>query len=331
MYIFTSIVAQKANFLSTIPSNIDLLRTFAILGVVRDIHPAITMTAIPDKPIHIDLQQVLKDKLGSKSRFIPRFMVRWLERTIYQKELNSLLAHNFPQRGADFCHGVIKELDVNVSATNEELLPTPSHRRVIIVSNHPLGGLDGMALIDYFQHRYGGKIYFLVNDMLMAVEPLRDVFLPINKHGAQSRQAIAHIDEVLAGEDPVLIFPAGLCSRRAPKGNICDLEWKKMFVVKAIQNQRDIIPVFFDGSNSDFFYNFALWRKRSGLRLNIEMIYLPREVFRSRGKNFIIRCCRPIHWQNLGRIADARATAQRIKNIVYSAADSAAYNNPNKQ
>lgn len=276
-----------------------------------------------DKPIQLDLQKIISDKLGKKSRFVPRFLVRRLEHTICQDQLNELLRNNFPSRGADFCRGCFRDLGISVSVDNAEVLPPPDRRRVIIVSNHPLGGLDGMALIDYFQCRYGGNIYFLVNDILMAIEPLGNVFLPVNKHGGQSREAIRRIDEVLEGDDPVLIFPAGLCSRRNGKGRICDLEWKKMFVVKAIQYHRDIIPVFFEGRNSDFFYNFAHWRKRSGLRLNIEMIYLPREVFRSRGKHFTIRCLQPIAWQDLGRAADAHTTALRIKNLVYSADPSA--------
>ncbi len=289
------------------------------------------MTPPKDKPIHIDLQQVVAAKLGSKARLVPRWLVRRLEHTICQDELNTMLAENFPLRGAEFCRGVLDHLDVKIRVEGEENLPPADNRRVLIVSNHPLGGLDGMALIDYFERRFGGQIYFLVNDLLMAVEPLSDVFLPINKHGAQSRRAIARIDEVMAGNDPVLIFPAGLCSRKAKGGDIRDLEWKKMFVVKAIQNHRDIIPVFFEGRNSDFFYNFALWRKRSGLKLNIEMIYLPREVFRARGKTFTIHCLPAVPWQQLGTVAEARQTALRLKQTVYTTgAGNGATTSPNK-
>ena len=276
--------------------------------------------ATDNKPIQIDLAAIVKARLGSKSRFVPGFLVRRLEKTICQAELNKLLRDNYPRRGAEFCRGVFNDLDVSIKVAGEDKLPPVEHRRVIIASNHPLGGLDGMALIDYFQRRYGGQVYFLVNDLLMAVEPLGDVFLPINKHGSQSRGSIEKIDKVLAGDDPVLIFPAGLCSRRGKDKSIRDLEWKKMFVVKAIQYQRDIIPVYFEGRNSDFFYNFAQWRKRSGLKFNVEMVYLPREVFRSRGKQFTIHCLPPIGWRELGPVSQARETAAAIKTRVYATA-----------
>lgn len=268
-------------------------------------------------PIKIDLQQVLKAKMGKKARWVPGWLVRRLERTIHQQELNDLLTHNYPRRGAEFCRGVLSDLDVKVDVIDMENLPDPSNRRVLIVSNHALGGLDGMALIDVFQRRYGGQVYFLVNDMLMAIEPLTDVFVPVNTVGAQSRQALMRVDQVMAGDDPVLIFPAGLVSRLGSHGVIQDLEWKKMFVNKAVKYHRDIIPVFFDGENSRFFYKFARFRRRSGIKFNIEMIYLPGEVFGSRGKTFSIRCGHTIPWQTLKDGAKAAATAADIKNIVY--------------
>lgn len=269
-------------------------------------------------PIRIDLQQVLNAKMGRKSRWVPRWLVRRLERTICQNQLNKLLEQNYPRRGADFCRGVLENLDVKVSLVGEDNLPDVSDRRVMIVANHALGGLDGMALIDVFQRRYGGRVYFLVNDMLMAIEPLTDVFVPVNKVGGQSREALQRIDEVMASDDPVLIFPAGLVSRLGRGGEIKDLEWKKMFVNKAKKYHRDIIPVFFEGENSRFFYKFARFRKLSGLKFNIEMIYLPSEVFGSRGKSFNIYCGRPISWESLGSGAQAQQTADRIKDMVYS-------------
>lgn len=270
-----------------------------------------------DKPLQIDLAAILKAKLGKKYRYVPSFLVRSLSRTICADGLNKLLADNFPKRGAEFCRGVFHDLDVTVEARGIGNLPDPSHRRVVIVSNHPLGGLDGMALIDFFANYYGGNIYFLVNDLLMAVEPLNDVFVPINKHGAQSREAKRRIDELFEGNDPILIFPAGLVSRLGNDGTVRDLEWKKMFVNKAVSSQRDIIPVHFSGNNSQFFYKFARRRKRLGLKFNIEMIYLPREVFRSAGKTFTITCGKPIRWQDVEGGSRASETAQRIKELVY--------------
>lgn len=272
-------------------------------------------------PIKVDLQQVVNAKMGRKARWVPRWLVKRLSKTICQDQLNELIQHNYPRRGADFSRGVLNDLGVSTRLLGAERLPDPANRRVMIVSNHPLGGLDGMALIDVFQRRYGGQIYFLVNDMLMAIEPLNDVFLPVNKVGAQSRESLQHIDKVMAGNDPILIFPAGLVSRMDKKGRICDLEWKKMFVNKAHKFKRDIIPLFFEGENSKFFYKFARFRKLTGLKFNIEMIYLPQELFKSRDKTFNIYCGQPIPWQTLHDGKEAADTALSIKNIVYSLAN----------
>jgi hypothetical protein len=267
---------------------------------------------------HIDLGAVLANKLGRRARYVPKWLVRYLERVICAERLNALSDSNFGKRGAAFCRGVLSDLKVTVNVSGTENLPQKSHRKVMVVSNHPLGGLDGMALIDFFESYFGGDVYFVVNDMLMAIEPLTDVFVPVNKHGAQSREAAKTFEQVLASDNPVLIFPAGLVSRLGDDGTICDLEWKKMFVNKAVEHHRDIIPVFFSGENSRFFYRFARLRKRSGIKLNIEMVRLPRELFRYENGTLNIICGKTIGWQQLASGAKAAYTAAHIKQIVYS-------------
>lgn len=266
--------------------------------------------------ITIDLDAVLRSKLPGHYRWIPRWLIRALERSVCQDRLNELLRSNAGRRGADFCRGVLSDLDITYSVTGEKNLPADS--RVIIVSNHPLGGLDGLILIDCFTRIYGREVRFLVNDLLMAVEPLSDVFMPINKHGRQSRTGIATIDAVLASDMPVIIFPAGLCSRRGKGGKVADLEWQKMFVNKAIESRRTVIPVRFSGENSKFFYKFAKWRKRIGIKLNIEMIRLPKEMLRASGSSFSLTIGRPIGWETLQGGRYAREEACAIRNTVYS-------------
>lgn len=274
------------------------------------------MENVADKPIKIDIDSVLRQRAPGIRRYLPGFVVRGLAKLIRQDSLNYLLSHNFPRRDAEFCAGVMKDLDVSVKIAGE--MPDPSARNVIIASNHPLGALDGIALIDTLTHHYGCPVYFIVNDLLMAVEPLSGVFVPINKHGRQSRDAGNAVDTAMQSGCPVVIFPAGLCSRRSGKGVIRDLEWKKMFVAKARRYGRDIVPMYFDGRNSAFFYNFAHWRKRLGIRFNIEMVLLPREIFNSRGKCFGIKFGKPIKYTSLS--ADNAAEAARIKETVYAMA-----------
>ena len=163
--------------------------------------------------IRIDVGQVLRNRLPRMWRFIPRQVVNWLERTICQDQLNALLEANAGKTGAAFCRGILESLDITVDVAGAENLPPKDNRRVVFVCNHPLGGLDGMALIDIIHRHYGGQVWFVVNDLLMAVKPLESVFLPINKFGGQSRRSFRRLDEAFDGNDPIIIFPAGLGSR----------------------------------------------------------------------------------------------------------------------
>lgn len=263
-------------------------------------------------PIQIDVGAVIRTRLGKKASRVPEWIVRKLEKIICQDKLNEMLRIAYPSRGADFCRAVLDHLDIKVTVKGEENMPIPEHGRVIFVSNHPLGGLDGLALIDFVKSHYGKEPYFIVNDILMAVEPLSDVFLPINKHGAQSRASLQAIDRAMASDRPVIIFPAGLCSRRRG-GTIRDLEWKKTFVHKAREFRRDIVPLRFDACNSPSFYKAARWRERLGIKFNIEMILLPGEIFKAAGSEFTINVGRTVRAGSLS--ADAAAETLRIRQI----------------
>lgn len=264
--------------------------------------------------LRVDISATLNSRASKYAKFIPGFMVKWLEHTICQDELNGILERTSGKRGAEFCHAVLDDLDIKYNVIGGDNLP--DNRRVVIVSNHPLGALDGITLIDWVSKIYGPGVKFIVNDLLMAVKPLDNVFLPINKHGKQSRKSSSNIEEVFAGNDPIIIFPAGLVSRKRDEG-IRDLKWQKMFINKAVQYHRDIIPVYFDGKNSPFFYNFAKLRIRVGLKFNIEMIYLPREIFRSRHARFTIVAGKPIPYNRFKGGRNAAIEAKAMKRIVY--------------
>ncbi|MCM1356378.1 MAG: 1-acyl-sn-glycerol-3-phosphate acyltransferase [Staphylococcus sp.] len=239
-----------------------------------------------------------------------------MEKIICQDGLNRLLSNNSDKNGVDFCKGVIDDLGVtyNVDGT----LPQDD-TRVIIVSNHPLGGLDGMVLADMVSRQYGGRknLWFVVNDLLTYVAPLRSIFLGVNKHGKQSREAAARLEEAFCSDAPVVMFPAGLVSRRGDNGVVADLRWNKMVVNKAIAYKRNIIPIHFGGENSQFFYKFAQLRVRLGLKFNIEMIRLPREIFESAGKSFDIHIGTPISWESLRGGAEAQSQADSLRSAVY--------------
>ena len=270
-----------------------------------------------DSPIQIDLDAVVRTRLPRYYRYIPRFLIRRLAKMICQDEMNDMLRKCDGKRDAEFCRGALDHLQISYDASGMENLD-PKNRRVILASNHPLGGLDGMILIDFITRVYGPPVKFIVNDLLMAIEPLSGVFLPINKHGRQSREAFRQIDEAMASDTPIIIFPAGLCSRKGKDGKIADLQWQKNFINKAIAHRRDIIPIHFKGQNSKFFYNFARLRTRLHLRLNLEMARLPKEVFRARSSRFSLTVGSPISWQSLRGGGDAQQQADAIRRTVYS-------------
>ena len=272
---------------------------------------------ISSGPMRIDLGAVLRSKLGAKrAGRVPRFLVRMLERIICQERLNELLAAAWPREGAEFCDAVLREMKVELVVDGKENLPADG--RAIFVCNHPLGGLDGIAIIDALAKVYGPELHFLVNDILMAVEPLKGVFLPVNKHGAQSRSGATELEEALAGPAPLAIFPAGLCSRRGPDGRIADLQWRKSFVSMARRSGRPIVPLYFEGRNSNFFYRLANLRKRLGIGFNLEMIRLPRELVRASGSRFRLVCGTPVDVEELG--TQDSVEALRIRQLVYSLA-----------
>lgn len=251
-----------------------------------------------NQPLRIDLQEIINTRMPrSKRRWIPRFIVSRLEKIVCQDRLNEILHNTFPHTGTTFASAALKELDITVNVEGEENIPDDG--RFIFASNHPLGGLDGIALISVLGQRYGDdNLRFPVNDVLMNVRPLTNIFIPINKFGGQGRRATQLINDTYDSDKQIIFFPAGLVSRRR-KGVIADLTWQKAFVAKAIKSKRDIIPIYFEGQNSSRFYNMARLRQRLGLKFNFEQILLPSELCRAQGKTFTIRFGTPRKYTDL--------------------------------
>jgi putative hemolysin len=270
------------------------------------------------KPMKIDVDSVLRERLPGHYRYIPRFVVRWLERTICQDRLNTILQKMAGKNSVDAATTALEEMGITIEATGLEHLP---QGRFMFVSNHPLGGLDGLALISLLGNHYNHQIKFLVNDLLWAVEPLRGVFLPVNKYGRQSREAASGIEAALKSDNQFITFPAGLCSRMQPDGTIADLTWQKAAVVQAVNYQRDIVPIYFDAHNSKFFYRFAKWRKKLGIKFNIELIFLPKEMVKQSGCTLKIVIGQPIPHTTLDA-SKPKQEAARLRDIVYSMAPS---------
>lgn len=262
----------------------------------------------------IDIRQVLNQKAPSMARKIPGFVIDYLIRTVHQDELNDILRRYHDKDGVDFMLELIGYFDLTLELENEANIPDQG--RYIFASNHPLGGLDGIILSAVIGKRFGGKIRYLVNDLLLYLSNLKSIFVPINKHGSQGKKNALLIEDAYASDNQIITFPAGICSRRS-RGKIADPEWKKSFIQKAVEYKRDIVPVYFEGRNSNFFYGLANFRKALGIKMNYEMLFLPDEMFRSKHKTFRIHFGKPIPWQTFDNSRKPAEWAEWVKDIVY--------------
>ncbi len=276
------------------------------------------MLTLPISEKTIDLERIIRGKSEKLYRRLPRFVLGWLNRLLHVDELNAYLYKNRDAMGIDFATAILNDFGCRITLQGAENLPASG--RYILVANHPLGGLDGMAIIS----RVGAvrpDILFPVNEFLMALPNLRPVFVPIDKTGRNihNQRLLA---EAFASDNLLLYFPAGLCSRKQKGGAIRDEAWKKTFVSKARETQRDIIPVFVDGKNSSFFYNFARWRKRLGLKFNLEQLFLVDEMFKQKGQEIRLTVGRPISRCVFGNhsLSD-QDWAQAVRAHVYRLAD----------
>ncbi|MEI6119243.1 MAG: 1-acyl-sn-glycerol-3-phosphate acyltransferase [bacterium] len=266
------------------------------------------------KTLQIDLKKVIQQKSNLLAKM--PFFVPWLKKLIHEDEINAFLDANKHLYDVEFVTAVLNFFQVQLETI--VLYPEAIHSqgRYIFAANHPLGGLDGMAFIKAVSSMFT-EIKFPVNDILLEIENVKSLFLPIDKHGKlQSREAVQKINEAYASDDQqMLIFPAGLVSRKI-QGKIVDLPWKDHFIKKAIETQRDIIPVYIDGRNSERFYRLANWRKNLNIPLNIEMLYLPDEMFRQHNKTIKIVFGKPISY-NVFTKKLAQSGADYVKNKVY--------------
>ena len=272
----------------------------------------------PDKaPFQIDIDEILRSKAGPKAKRIPRFIVAWLKRRLHQDQVNDFLRIIGDKEGVPWLKGCLDFLDTKVEVKGLENLPSDADgRRFTFVSNHPLGGQDGVALGYVLGTHYDGRIKYLVNDLLMFLPGLAPLCIPINKTGKQSRQFPAMVEAGFSGDDHILMFPAGLCSRRR-HGVIRDLPWNKTFITKSVQHQRDVVPIYFSGRNSNKFYTIANICKMLGLKFNLAMLYLVDELFKNQHKTFEVYIGRPIPWQTFDRSRTAAQWAAYVQDIVY--------------
>lgn len=265
----------------------------------------------------IDIDRVLRSKMGNKADYVPKFGLRWLRKIIHQDQVNDFLWDSRELSGVDWLVATMHYLDVRLNVIGMENLPSKdSGKLYTFVSNHPLGGADGVALGALIGRQYDGKFRYLVNDLLMNLPGLAPLCIPINKTGSQSRQFPAMVEAGFKGDNHILMFPAGLCSRRID-GKIQDIAWTKTFVTKSIETRRDIVPVHFSGRNSDRFYRIADICSKLRLKVNVAMLFLVDEMYRNVHKTFDVTIGKPIPYTSLDRSMNATRWAADIREKVY--------------
>jgi 1-acyl-sn-glycerol-3-phosphate acyltransferase len=261
----------------------------------------------------LDVEKVLRDKNPVLLKALPSFVLRYLKRIVHQDELNAFLQQSGHLKDAELIHKGLQFLEIKYTVKGENNLPAGG--RNIFVSNHPLGGLDGLIFI-YELSKHYNEIKFPVNDILTNIENLNGIFIPINKHGSQGKEAAKLIDDSYASDCHILYFPAGLCSRKK-KGVISDLVWHKNFITKAITHKRNIVPAYFSGRNSNFFYNLSNIRTSLGVKANIEMLYLADEMFRQKGKEIDLVFGETIPWETFDKSKTPVEWAKWVREKTY--------------
>lgn len=263
----------------------------------------------------IDIEKIIGSKNPKLLRYMPRFVINYIKRTIHQDQMNEAISRNRANFEYDFAVGAFKEFDCKLTVEGAENIPLTTG--CIVASNHPLGGLDGISLM-YLIGGVRKDIKFLVNDLLLNLRNYGSIFIPVNKLGKNSPEYLANIDKVYASNACVLVFPAGLCSRRNAAGEIEDLLWRKSFINKAITYQKDIVPCYTEARNSNWFYNLAYYREKVGIKANIEMFYLVDEMYQMAGKNIKFTFGKPIPWQTFTPDKTEAEWAQLFKQHVYA-------------
>lgn len=261
----------------------------------------------------INLRALFKEKNPKLARLLPGFIYRYIDRIVHVDECNEIISRYGHLDGIEFVQKTIEYFKVKEEVSGMENIPDQG--RYIFVANHPLGGFDSLLFMSNVYKKLG-DLRFLVNDLLMQIKPLAPVFVPINKHGGHSRTAAKQIEETYQSDKQILIFPAGLASRKI-NGQVIDTDWKKHFIQKSIEHQRDVIPVHISGQNSKFFYRLSNFRKAIGIKWNIEMFYLADETFKQKGKTFRLTFGEPIPHTTFNNSKTHKEWADEVRKTLY--------------
>lgn len=263
--------------------------------------------------LQIDIEKIISQKVPKLARKLPHFIFSYLKKILHQNDINELLIRANGITGLPFVTETMKEFNTTVIANGLEHIN--NDKKLIIAANHPIGGLDGIALIDTVG-KIRPDVITPVNDFLLFIPNLRPLFIPVNKLGSNADN-IKIFNETFESDRTICYYPFGLCSRKV-KGKILDIEWKKTFITKAKTYYRDIVPTHISGRNSDFFYNLSNIRKKLGIKANIEMLFLVNEFYKQKNQTLTITFGKPIPWQTFDKRYTDSEWAMRLRNFSYN-------------
>lgn len=265
-----------------------------------------------DQVEHIDIARTINRKLGVRLSKPVAGFIAWF---IKQKEINRYLDRIGPCSGVEFMQRALAALNVTISVHGLENLP-PSGTRCMFVCNHPLGGVDVLAAVAAVGPHYPEGLKIPANDFLLALHGIRDMLIPVNKMGGQRKELSEKIHSAFESDSQLMFFPAGKVSRKN-KGVIRDDVWQKNFLTKSVETRRVVVPIHIEAANSKLFYNISKIRNKLHVHFNVEMLMLPRELFKQRGKSLQLTIGKPIDYSVFDESKTPLQWAQEVRRLVY--------------
>ena len=215
---------------------------------------------------------------------------------LHEEEFQSFTKRYPHLQGLEFVEQVLDYFNFRYAVRDNELERIPSSGRVVIIANHPIGSLDGLALLKLVSD-IRPDVKVLANQLLMAIKPLHNLLLPVNNmQGGTERRRLDAIQAHLAAEGALVLFPAGEVSRLKPNG-IRDGKWHSGFLRFATQANAPILPVHIDGRNSVWFYSASMLYKPLATML------LVKEMFKQKQKTISIRIGEQIPYDSFSNLA----------------------------